>query len=195
MVEITPHEQATGEAWIPVILLDAWRRAPFSAVRESDRYSLGQSDLPSAAELEALGIKRVMYVVEDAAVVTRVEADIERGLASYVAAGLPTYATDLGSLRYAHGEPDTGGVYCWRIGKPGEPEMQGWALSSNAWQNSTIYQNGAMGRVGRGYARSLSAGTDSLAAGGRALTRDGAVIWPLPSSSSSSAPAPLPEKN
>ncbi len=85
----------------PVFLLDAWRLA----YREDDpggaydnRYMLAPTDFPSAEELRARVITRVVYVVENLDDTEGEEDDLHPVLRRYQAAGIGVHFVDLGWL-------------------------------------------------------------------------------------------------
>jgi len=101
MTQLSPHEQGGPDAAVPVILLDAWRRAQPALEGEGvveNRYSLSPADLPSAATLKEMGIQRVIYVVEDALTATETEQDVSATLDEYTRVGIGAYKTDLDEL-------------------------------------------------------------------------------------------------
>lgn len=86
----------------PVVLLDAWRLAyrfdePGPGVYDN-RYMLMPTDLPSAAQLHARGITRVVYVVEDLDDAEVEEDDLHASFRDYQAAGLGIHMVDLAFL-------------------------------------------------------------------------------------------------
>jgi hypothetical protein len=91
--------QPTDQATRPVILLDAWRLAfredePGDDVTDN-RYMLSPQDLPDAASLRALGVSRVVYVVEDLDETETEEDDLHEAFMAYAAAGLSIFMVDL----------------------------------------------------------------------------------------------------
>lgn len=82
----------------PVFLLDSWRLAfreddPGSAY--DNRYMLQPHDLPSAEELRARGISRVVYLVESFDDTEGEEDDLHPVLRAWQDAGISTYFVDL----------------------------------------------------------------------------------------------------
>jgi hypothetical protein len=86
----------------PVLLLDSWRLAyRFDQppdVAYDNRYMLMPSDLPDTATLEAQGIKRVVYVVEDLDDAEVEEDDLNASFRAWQAAGITMHMVDLGFL-------------------------------------------------------------------------------------------------
>lgn len=90
-----PRESPGG---IPVFLLDSWRLA----YREDDpggaydnRYMLQPHDLPSADELRAKGITRIVYLVESLDDTEGEEDDLHPVLLAWQAAGVSVHFVDL----------------------------------------------------------------------------------------------------
>jgi hypothetical protein len=91
--------QPTDQATRPVVLLDAWRLAfrddaPDDEVTDN-RYMLAPQDLPDAASLRALGISRVVYVVESLDDTEVEEDDLHEAFMAYEAAGIAIFMVDL----------------------------------------------------------------------------------------------------
>jgi hypothetical protein len=91
--------QPTDQATRPIILLDAWRLAfrddsPDDDVTDN-RYMLSPADLPDAASLRALGVSRVVYLVEDLDEAETEEDDLHEAFMAYEAAGLSIFMVDL----------------------------------------------------------------------------------------------------
>ncbi|HLK39121.1 MAG TPA: hypothetical protein VKU41_20305, partial [Polyangiaceae bacterium] len=63
-----------------------------------NRYNLSASDLPDAGALRANGIRRVIYVVDDAAETRREEDDLHTAFVAWDAAGIGISLMDLGML-------------------------------------------------------------------------------------------------
>jgi hypothetical protein len=101
MLDLSPRP-APALGTVPVFLLDAWRLSFLDEETSTDvtdnRYALSPADLPSAEQLWAQGITRVVYVVS-----TRVQGDVEaddlnRRFVEYEQAGLRVAAVDLADL-------------------------------------------------------------------------------------------------
>jgi hypothetical protein len=104
MVEMPPRAQQPGDANArPVFLLDAWRLAYKDAdVDESvtdNRYMLTSADFPSAEQLRARGIARIVYVVESRGDDTHEEDDLNELFLAYEEAGIEIDILDLGWLQ------------------------------------------------------------------------------------------------
>lgn len=103
MLEMAPRLPAADATRVtPVFLLDSWRLAyadehvPDEVL--DNRYFLNESDLPDAATLRALGIRRILYVVEDEAEADGEEDDLNAPFAAYEADGISIAIADLADL-------------------------------------------------------------------------------------------------
>ncbi|MEZ4260958.1 MAG: hypothetical protein R3B36_17915 [Polyangiaceae bacterium] len=103
LLSFTPRLPPEGvRATHPMLLLDAWRLAyrfddPGAGVYDN-RYMLAPTDVPSAAQLHARGITRVVYVVEDLDDAEVEEDDLHASFRAWQAAGLGIHMVDLAFL-------------------------------------------------------------------------------------------------
>ena len=103
LVSMSPSPSQDGaDGGPPVFLLDAWRMA-FRAEEPDDeaydnRYLLSPGDLPDPATLRALGIRRVLYVVESVDDTSVEEDDLNPMFLDYRAAGVSLAMVDLDIL-------------------------------------------------------------------------------------------------
>lgn len=100
---LPPPEIGALEKAHPVFLLDSWRLAyrfdnPGDDVFDN-RYMLQPSDLPDVQALQARGITRVVYVVEDLDDAEVEEDDLNASFRAWQAAGIGIYIVDLPFLK------------------------------------------------------------------------------------------------
>jgi hypothetical protein len=125
LLQMAPRLPTPGPPSRPVFLLDAWRLAyrddsPGDDVTDN-RYALNPSDLPDPATLQAQGIRRVMYLVEDLDDTEMEEDDLNAVFLAYRAAGIAIYLVDLNFLAVAY-EPRE----LWREVYARRPLYVGW---------------------------------------------------------------------
>ncbi|MFI5300650.1 MAG: hypothetical protein ACHREM_21420, partial [Polyangiales bacterium] len=88
---------------IPVFMLDAWRLAyayrPVPDDVTDNRYMLTPADFPSAQELAAAGIRRVIYVVPNTRTLSVERDDLNATFIAYSAAGIALHIVDLSWLK------------------------------------------------------------------------------------------------
>jgi hypothetical protein len=102
LLQFSPRPAVDGPPSVPVFLLDAWRLAFGSDQAETsaydNRYMLGAADFPDAQTLQANGIHRVMYVVDNLADTAYENDDLHEVLYGYQGARMPIAMVDLDAL-------------------------------------------------------------------------------------------------
>jgi hypothetical protein len=110
---------AADTAAVPVFMLDAWRLAMRDQEPDDEaidnRYMLLPSDFPDAATLQAAGIKRVVYVVEDRGSAATEEDDVHEVALAYEGAGIGMAIVDLATLSTLGGEERWAEAPTWDV--------------------------------------------------------------------------------
>jgi hypothetical protein len=97
----SPILPAAGAPATPVFVLDSFRLAyRDESIDEAtdNRYALTQADFPTASQLATLGVRHVVYVVEQWSESEVEEDDLHDVFATWSEAGIPITVMDLGAL-------------------------------------------------------------------------------------------------